>query len=158
MKLLFLLLISSSTLFAAPKDSTITRTSIPFEKNTLVSSLIVIQGQLNGKNAYFLVDCGSEATILAKSQEQVFGFVSSEDNNNSNVDWSGNAVPMCWAEHAKILVGGIEYNRNIHSADIDNLLANVSRRSGRNVIGILGADFLSHNHLVIDYSTRTIHE
>jgi hypothetical protein len=129
---------------------------IPFLK-TDKSSLVIVPLSLNGKFSYFLVDCGSELTILEKSQSDLFGFSIDDDENTENADWSGNSVSVSKAKYATIMIGNIKIWDNIKVANVRNLLGGISARVHANIVGIIGSDILKKNHLMIDYSNMTLH-
>ena len=160
MKTLFCFLIaltaSFSTLATQTVGETPTAISIPFKPSSS-SALVVVPLQLNGHLAYFLVDCGSEMTILEQSTADAFGFSIDTDNDSQNVDWSGNSVNVSTAKYATIQIGSLKIGQDLKVANIRNLLGAISARVKANVIGILGANFLKQYHLVVDYSTGTLH-
>ena len=137
-------------------DSTQSIIQIPFVQ-TGNCNLVVIKCQLNGMEAYMMVDCGSEITILNRSMEHVFGFREGVTDNKSNTDWSGTSVDIFYAKKIDLTFGNVEVTDNIRIADIDNLLSSIGKRTKKNVIGIIGTDVLKSNHLVIDYNTMSIH-
>jgi hypothetical protein len=121
------------------------------------SSLVVALLTLNGHYACFLVDCGSEMTILEQSQADLFGFSIDTDDNSENTDWSGSSVEVRTAKYAVIQIGAIRVFDGIKAAHVRGMLVVISARFSANVIGIIGADVLRKYHLVIDYATKTIH-
>jgi len=156
-RLLFfaLLLVTVTSQANQPGDST----SIPFHLRG-TCSLITVPVILNGIECSFLIDSGSELSILDESQASVFNFniVPGDEDKSTNTDWSGQAVRLDYASSAVVKMGGITLKNFFRSADLDNLLATVSRRTGKNVVGIIGADVLSRYGLVIDYKNSSIHQ
>jgi predicted aspartyl protease len=162
MKKLILALLMVLTLFTAtakqPIDSTHASTSISIAfKANAHSSLVVVPLTLNGHVAYFLVDCGSEMTILEQSTADAFGFSIDDSEDAANIDWSGHSVAVNNAKYATIQIGDIKAGTDIKVANIRALLGAISGRVKANIVGIVGADTLKKYHLVIDYSNNTIH-
>jgi len=155
-RLLFfaLLLVTVTSQANQPGDTT---TAVHFHLRG-TCSLVTVPVILNGIECSFLVDCGSEVSVLATSQAETFHYhvVSGEDTQNT--DWSGKPINLSYVSGVTAKLGGITLKNCFRAADLDNLLATVSRRTGKNVVGIIGADVLSRYHLVIDFSNHTIHQ
>jgi len=147
--------VSLSSLAGQPKDTA--STVVPFHLRPSCS-LIVVSVELNGIQTSFLVDCGSEISVLATSQAEIFHYQIVTGDDIQNTDWSGRPVNLSYASGATAKLGGITLKNCFRAADLDNLLATVSRRTGKNVVGIIGADVLSRYGLVIDYKNSSIHQ
>jgi hypothetical protein len=137
-------------------DSTRSQLQVPFVE-TGKCNLIVVKCQLNGMEGYFLVDCGSEITIINRSMERIYGFAEGIVDNKENTDWSGTSIDIYYGKKVDIVMGSVEIKDNVRIADIDNLLSSVGKRTHKNVIGIIGSDVLKSNHLIIDYTTNSLH-
>lgn len=132
-----------------------TQVNLPFKVTK--SNLLVVGVTLNGKYVMMLVDCGSEITILEKSQADIFGFKEADTDDTENSDWSGHSVGLSKVQYATIQIGSIKVYDNIKAADIKKLLSGISATVKANVIGIIGSDVLRANKLIVDYNTMSLH-
>lgn len=132
--------------------------NVPF-KVCPKSSLLIVGVNLNGHYTSFLVDCGSELTIVDRSQKKLFGFTESgaDDEGSSNSDWSGHSVDVSNAVNATIEIGTLHITDGIRIADVRKLLGGISATVCANVTGIIGSNTLRQNGLVIDYRSMSLH-
>lgn len=153
-----LALLAIATCFAGDLDSTRDANSIPFLKlSSPQCKLVVVRATLNGYSGRFLVDCGSELTVISQHMAGVYKFKVGVQLLDDNADWSGTSVTMYHAEKAALKIGEGSAFTTIQTADIDGLLGPLISRTGVQIIGIIGADALRANHLVIDFETNTLH-
>ena len=159
MKHLLIFALSLVTLTSQANQPGDSITVIPFHLRG-TCSLVTVPVILNGIECSFLIDSGSELSILDESQASVFNFniVPGDEDKSTNTDWSGRPVNLSYASGATAKLGNINLKNCFRAADLDNLLATVSRRTGKNVVGIIGADVLSRYGLVIDYKNSSIHQ
>ena len=154
-----LALLPVSSFAGQPGDTT--STTIPFHLRANCS-LIVITCKVNGINASFLFDTGSEISVLDQSQAATFHFdvVENDDPDSKNTGWGGigGTSKLNYADHVLVQLGSIQLKNCFKCADLDAVLSAVSNRTGRNVVGIIGADILSKYHLIIDFTTNSIHQ
>jgi hypothetical protein len=147
--------LSLSSFAGQPKDTA--STVVPFNHRA-GCNLIVVSVTLNGIETSFLVDCGSEVSVLATSQAEVFRYNIVEGDDTQNTDWSGKPVNLSYASSAVVKLGNITLKNCFRAADLDALLATVSKRTGKNVVGIIGSDILARYGLVIDFKNQCIHQ
>jgi hypothetical protein len=126
--------------------------TIPFLQNR-PSCLPIVQLRLNGQIAFFLLDTGSEITIINSSVRNRFNFLVKESSGESdNIDWSGNSIEVKDVLSATLQVGSAIITTGLRTADLDLLLRQVGSRTRVNVVGILGSDILRRAALVVDYA------
>ena len=126
--------------------------TIPFLKSRS-SCLPIVQLKLNGQIAYFLLDSGSEITVINSSVKNQFNFLVKESSGeNNNIDWSGNSIEVKDVLSATLDVGSTIITTGLRTAELDPLLRQVGSRTRVNVVGILGSDILRRAALVVDYS------
>jgi hypothetical protein len=138
----FLLILSSSL---QAQDT------IPFLRNR-PSCLPIVQLKLNDQIAYFLLDTGSELTVINSSEKNRFTFLVKETGESNNIDWSGNSIEVHDVLCATLTVGSTIITTGLKTADLNTLLRQIGSRTRVNIVGILGSDILRRAGLVVDYS------
>jgi predicted aspartyl protease len=145
MKILITTLLTIFTLSLHAQDS------IPFQKTK--SNLVVVTVKLNGIDANFLVDCGSEYTIVSSKFEYVYRYYKIEGSNKSitsGFDGDGNSTTEVM--NAKIELLGTKIDTQIVELSSEDLLIAASHRTRSNIIGIIGVNDIKKLGLIIDFS------
>jgi len=114
-------------------------------------SLSIVEGELNGKQTYFLLDTGAGLTSVDLSQSKRFGF-SSADTDELIAGFTNDKTnaKMAIGIHS-IKVNGIEVHDGvIYTNRMDNLVEYISTCSHKTISGIIGAPLIKKYGLVID--------
>lgn len=111
---------------------------------------LVLQGSLNGRVVTWVVDTGAEVSVMAAESFESFG-IPSRATNSRMIDASGDRIPLKHARLHNLSFGDV----NISVFDISVAPLGPVRQyfldgRGRPVDGILGMDFLTTGHALLD--------
>ncbi len=116
--------------------------SLPFE---LDWNLIWIQGSVDQKTGYFIVDTGAPTLILNSRESEA---ASGKSTSGIGV---GGTLPMQRRKVKSFRLGGVEQGGQA-AYQID--LRAVEQCAGREIQGLIGYEQFSNNELLIDYPNR----
>lgn len=114
----------------------------------------VIQVTLNGKPAYFLIDTGSNDTLLDSTDAKEYGFKLLE-YGRVNVGIGGYSFSP-FVDSATITVGNEILRADYTAQDLSAVFTGYTRMTNRNLVGIIGNDILQNHNVKIDYATLSI--
>lgn len=130
-------------------------TAIRYGKQTLIDKegIKLLTVHINSKSAILLLDSGAKTTVLDESfcKDISLEYYGSEE---SIVGIGGESkLFMSFPYKLKILGDTITYSSSV--GDLSHVIR-AFRRSGIEIKGILGADFLKYNGCIINYRTNTL--
>lgn len=141
--LLFVLVISSTIVKA--------QYEIPFRTNR---GLPIVKLELNGKQAYFIVDTGASMSLLDKSVKKFYRFTTRNVNDDSSINsilGIGGRQELEYADNVLLTIKGKKIECiNFKSIKLSNL------RRSLNVVGIIGSDFLLEHGYTIDFKEKML--
>lgn len=114
----------------------------------------VVKFNINGVMACFIVDTGSNGSILDykwyKENSELFIF-----KKDTYIDYVGiSGVSTIRTVYVDGLVNGI--NVNFTTSDLSEIIKTLKNHN-LNVVGILGSVYLEKNNYIIDYNTKSIY-
>jgi hypothetical protein len=124
---------------------------IPFYDNSKVP---IIEGILNGKKAYFIVDSGASISILDVNQSKEY-FFDCLDLESTVLGFGGKSTYYTLSNvnvDLKLIPTITEFKGN----DLKLLVKTIDKHSGVKIVGILGSDIFKKNGIQIDYFTNSI--
>lgn len=120
----------------------------------------IIEGTLNGKRAYFLLDTGSDFTLLNEGMSQRYGFSALERQHGESAHKAlgvgGNIVSFRLVHNATIVLGSTKLSANCRAYDMSRLVDVIRRKSGIEIVGIIGSDAMKRHGVIIDYGNREV--
>ena len=122
-----------------------------------VNKIPVIEGKLNGKKAFFVIDTGASISVLDEKQGKEYGFESSALDENTNLSGYGGNTYMKEAIYENVMVGGVDFNGEYYSQDLSNIVRAIRENEGIKISGIIGCNILKSKKAVIDLEENTIH-
>ncbi|MEM9833004.1 MAG: aspartyl protease family protein [Bacteroidota bacterium] len=150
----FILLLSLTSLF------TTGFTNETYEYVTVVDWQFkpIIKAELNGKTAYFLVDTGSDMTILHQEEANRFDFqpllVSS--SRQRALGLSGEQQTIHRAKNVHMIIGSMPIKALFKTYDLSGVVSSLKDRVNVKVAGIIGSDVMKRYGFIIDYQRQTI--
>lgn len=121
-----------------------------------IGRIPVVEGKINGKKAYFIVDTGASVSILNDLVSDHFGFRSISCREQSVLGLGGQAN-LKDAIHAVVEVGPLRIKnvtfRTKHMADF---VAMIKRDENLEIAGIIGGDVFDLYNITIDFKTNRI--
>jgi len=122
--------------------------------------LCIVEGELNGKKTYFLIDTGAGITTLDKNQSKAYSFTVTERSPMDVGGFSNSIGSVTEAFDVKsIRISGIEIRESgIYSTDLGNLVRFIENCAKKRISGIIGVPVLKRHQLVIDLSSDKLYK
>jgi hypothetical protein len=131
-----------------------TVTNVRFFK---IGQIPVIEGTINGKSAYFIIDTGASCSILNESRATEYGFTFNSVHTNDHLTGLSGDVKINRALDCDIEIGPLKIKNVIfHSRSIDFLIKVVQENGNINLAGIIGSDILNRYNITIDFKKNLI--
>jgi predicted aspartyl protease len=140
-------------LFTSCRPSTRTNQSINFFS---IVHIPVVEGRINGKVAYFIVDTGASCSILNESVAKQYGFKTMVVNDEHLMGLNGTAK-IKMAYDYSIALSSLKIKGLIfRTRKIDELVDVIKNNESISIAGIIGSDVLKKYQMGIDFRTNKI--
>lgn len=117
----------------------------------------IIECVLNGKRCYFLVDTGSDITIINSKVNKKYNFKTHPNYRNGKAYGLGSqGSEIRNTSNVQLSIGEIDVNTKFYSLDIDHIANSILSKAKIRIIGIIGSDVLLKYNFVIDYKNESI--
>ncbi len=118
----------------------------------------IVVGYLNGKKAYFLLDTGSDLTIINKNAARKYGFKLITNYNNKLIEGLGSTNTEIKR------VGGIflkmndaHINTKFYAFNLNNIVRSLELKTQKQIVGIIGSDVMKKYNFSIDFGNKLVH-
>ena len=122
-------------------------------------NLCIVDGEINGKKAYFLMDTGAGLTTFDINQAKHFGFSAIESdlsvgafNNNTASIQEATGITSIRINKVEVL-GDIIYTTNM-----SRLVKHIESCSHKTISGIIGVPIIKRHGLVIDLTNNRLYK
>ena len=152
-----LLILAISALFSCSKpdcSETKNDSTAVVVKFISANKIPVVEGTINGKRAYFIVDSGASLSVLDINQDRKYSFDSYPINEEA--EGYGGAAKFYEVQAVDIRIGGKYLHARFRSQNLSNIVEIIRQHEGIYISGILGSDVWKDLDAVIDYKSRTI--
>ena len=115
----------------------------------------IVEATLNGKKAYFLLDTGSDMTILHKDDKEKYGFqtlLAGEQHDAVGIGGFTSAITSAFDVHLEL--GSTRIMTHFLSYDLSDIIQYTLKGSGIKINGIIGSDAMKRYGIVIDYQNK----
>lgn len=147
---LFLLILSAAPAIACRVEQ---RAEMPVE---LDAGLVVVPTLVDGKPASFVLDTGSERTLVSETAVRQLA-LRRDEWVATTMHGVGGDVTRRDAVPRTLLLGGLPLHRRTADADINLAVADLPAEvGGHPIAGLLGADILASYDLDLDLPNRTL--
>lgn len=127
---------------------------VPF---TTIGMIPVIEGKINGKRAFFIVDTGASCSLLNEQAAHRYGFQYRSRSDEQVVGLNGQAK-INLAFNYDVQLGTVNLKQAIFRTRHLAELATIIRANDHiDVAGIIGADILKRYGMVIDFNSNTVY-
>ena len=120
-----------------------------------VGRIPVVEGKINGKKAFFIIDTGASCSILNASASEYFGFTLMHSSDQI-ASFTGmvkiNLVKNCTVELGLLTVRNVRFRTQI----MNELTGFIKQHERIEIAGILGGDFFSRYNIGIDFRRNKI--
>ena len=111
----------------------------------------IIEGTLNGKKAFFLVDTGSTITVLDLSQKKNYGFHSHKRLNKRLLGFGGKHMGVWSILKVDMRIGGRFVSTPFLGVSLAQLKKEIYERTGYGISGIIGSDVIRDYGIMVDF-------
>lgn len=146
---LLLVLLAATTAYAQ-RDVTVDLKVINFDFKP------IIKGTLNGKKVCYLVDTGSDLTILNTAAARTYGFKTQTLRNARVAGLNGSHTNVQVARDAEVALGALAVTGKVYVLNLEHVVSSLDRRTRCRIVGIIGSDVLRQHGVVIDYARRRV--
>jgi hypothetical protein len=118
----------------------------------------VIEVALNGKKAYFLIDTGSDITILNTRDAKKYGFgvIKRAFENHSLVGMGGSVASIYSTYDVELKVGSSRVMNRYLAHDLSRVVKMLEQKISIQISGIIGSDLMKRYGFVIDYANKQV--
>lgn len=118
----------------------------------------IIKTTLNGKKAYFLIDTGSDITVLHSKRAERFDFqpLIASSQKLQAMGFNGDRHTVYKATDVKLVIGTMPIKALYKTYDLSGVVRSIHNRVGIDVAGIIGSDVMKRYGFIIDYQKQTI--
>lgn len=116
----------------------------------------IVQGTLNGRRAYFLLDTGSDFTVLNEGMSERYGFFALDNlpDETKAVGVGGTVVSFRPAHNVAIVLGSTQLFTTCRTYDMSRVVEAIRKKCGIEIVGIIGSDAMKRHGVIIDYQSR----
>src|SRR5215204_20353 len=118
-------------------------------------NLCIVEGEINGKKAYFIMDTGAGLTTFDINQAKYFGFTSTESDLSVNA-FNNNVAPIQQAVGIiSIRINEVDITGDImYTTNLSNLVKYIQTCANKRISGIIGVPIMKRHGLVIDLTSN----
>jgi hypothetical protein len=121
-----------------------------------VNKIPVVEGKINGKKAYFIIDTGASISILNETEANRFGFKFAVAEGMEVHGLGGHAgineVFECEVEFGSLKIKGVKF----HTRKLNEVMQAITENDHIHIAGIIGANVIDFYGVTINYKNRTI--
>jgi predicted aspartyl protease len=116
----------------------------------------IVEGKINGKRAFFIVDTGASCSLLNEQAAHRYGFQYRSRSDEQVVGLNGQAK-ISLAFNYDVQIGNVELKQAVFKTRHLAELATIIRANDHiDIAGIIGADILKRYGMVIDFNSNTV--
>lgn len=118
----------------------------------------IVKGVLNGKKAYFLLDTGSDITLLNHKVSRHYDFKAIYRHRPGQpIQGIGtDGTQMRYAFNVNLQLGSQRIKAKYRSHDISNIVQSIYSHSSIRIAGIIGSDVMRNYGFKIDYKNKLV--
>jgi hypothetical protein len=118
----------------------------------------IVEGTLNGKVAYFLLDTGSDITILNSNDSDKYNFkvVLREYGRQKVASFGGIQSDILNAYNINLQLGSQLIDTEVYSYDLTPVIESLRLKTKIKISGIIGSNIMKKYGFVIDYTNQEV--
>ena len=115
-----------------------------------VNNIPAINLNINGKNAFFLIDTGASNSLIDIDSAKEYNFICENLHKKTITSVGSSIIKIYKTENIKAYYNEIVFDIEFKAMDLTHLKNNMS------VLGVIGADWLNKNNIIIDYKRKIL--
>jgi len=120
------------------------------------NNILFVTVNLNGIPADFIIDTGASISLIDKNHAEKYGFKNANRNGTGQISGFGGNAEVTIGGYPDIEISGVELKSiKMYVTNLGKINSRLNEW-GIFPVGILGADFLNKNKVIIDYYSRQI--
>jgi hypothetical protein len=150
-----LLLLATALTRCAPHHLGIPRKEEEYVSFRMVNRIPVVNGRINGKQAWFIVDTGASVSVLNAREAKHFGFqvANTVHHEGRSINGLGGRSNVYAVSGCDLTIGHLPLKYIAwHSQDMQALFRAIYDNEEIRIAGIIGSDVLSKYHISIHYN------
>lgn len=118
----------------------------------------IVAATVNGKKAFFLIDTGSDISLLDERNADIFAFriANGKDEIHNVESINGLKENLRRVKFCTVALGSSEMKNTFFAMDLSKLVALVRQKSHIKIHGIIGSDVMRRYDFTIDYHTHKV--
>lgn len=130
---------------------------VPIKIKKMPSGHLHLFGQLNGVDGNFVLDTGAGTTVIEKKNKEKFG-MQTKATENKATGAGGTDMQMQTSTQNAFNVGTLKLsNLKLMLLNLDHINNAFERMGLEKVDGVIGADILTNNKAIIDYTNLILY-
>ena len=117
----------------------------------------IVEVQLNGVPAYFILDSGSDISLLNQTDADKYQFTLAKSSSKDLRGFSGGVQVLHHAAGISLKLNDHEIKVSFYTAHLDQLVQVLKQYSSIKITGIIGLDVMKEYGFEIDYSDQLLH-
>lgn len=152
MSLFVLLLIPNS----CKKEINVSNDFIYSHKIIQREFLPIVEGNLNGRKANFLLDTGASISILDLKEAKKYGVVVGGTIDMNVGGYGGVTNDLNSLTNVNLFLGSEQMKDKFDGKDIEYLIKAIKSNTGVSIIGIIGNNNITSSNLILDFETNNL--
>ena len=117
----------------------------------------IVQGEINGKKGYFLVDTGADISVINSTELKRYGLTEKKTYGNRRAMGFNGAEESVMKVHNIDVMFDDQFDHNtFYSLNLETIVRSINAKTNLKISGILGSDWLMKYNCIIDYNQRRI--
>lgn len=117
----------------------------------------IVSVEVNGKEAFFLVDTGSDITCIEKGYAKRFGFKYRKSPSRQIITGINSMGSTHFTVYgAELRMCNVRLYTKIKALDIKQIIESIYWDTGVRITGIIGSDIMKQYNFVIDYRKQKV--
>lgn len=115
---------------------------------------LIVEGQVNGKSAYFLIDTGASVGLISKHAEKEYKLRKGRKYSGTLIGAGGEIKNVHHCD-TSVIFQGREIPQFLF-ADIDNVIKSIKRETGIEILGIISLKQMEFIGMNIDVNSNEV--
>lgn len=115
---------------------------------------LIVEGQVNGKSAYFLIDTGASVGLIDKAKKKKYGLKEGFRYHGTLIGAGGEIKNVHHCD-TSVIFQGREIPQFLF-ADIDNVIKSIKRETGIEILGIISLKQMEFIGMNLDINSHEV--